>query len=110
MMLPDTRIMCNKAECRTCGDIIESRHRHDYVTCSCSSISIDGGKDYLKRVGNVIVDLIDLSEHERYFRKPYEWSARDEDVEKWMIENGFPLDGNWDIEHYTLYKLTWGDW
>lgn len=32
-----------RAKCRKCNEIIESKHRHDYVTCSCGEISIDGG-------------------------------------------------------------------
>ena len=43
------RIIENKAKCLKCGDIIESIDRHDYVQCSCGNISVDGGKDYLKR-------------------------------------------------------------
>jgi len=42
-------IKSNKARCTVCGDIIESKHRHDYVSCKCGAISVDGGKDYLKR-------------------------------------------------------------
>lgn len=43
------RIVKNAAKCLKCGDIIESIHRHDYVTCSCGNISVDGGTDYLRR-------------------------------------------------------------
>lgn len=43
------KIIKNKAKCLKCGDIIESIDRHDYVQCSCGNISVDGGKDYLKR-------------------------------------------------------------
>jgi hypothetical protein len=25
----------SKAKCKNCGDIIESKHRHDFVTCTC---------------------------------------------------------------------------
>ena len=39
----------NKAKCLKCGDIIESKHRHDFVTCKCGNISVDGGRDYHKR-------------------------------------------------------------
>lgn len=48
------KIIENKAKCLLCGDVIESVNRHDYVTCSCGNISVDGGKDYLRRcfVGN----------------------------------------------------------
>lgn len=42
--------MRNRAKCRLCGDIIESFHRNDYVTCQCDEISIDGG-DHMFRCG-----------------------------------------------------------
>lgn len=29
----------NRAECLNCGDIIESKFRHDFVTCSCFDTS-----------------------------------------------------------------------
>ncbi|MBR1603549.1 MAG: DUF1653 domain-containing protein [Synergistaceae bacterium] len=44
-----TAIITNKAKCNICGDIIESRHRHDFKTCSCGNVSVDGGLDYLRR-------------------------------------------------------------
>lgn len=45
-------IILNQAKCLRCGDIVTSTHRHDFVWCSCESIAVDGGKDYLRRVGN----------------------------------------------------------
>jgi hypothetical protein len=39
----------NKAKCLKCGDIIISKNRHDYVTCSCGNLSVDGGSWYCKR-------------------------------------------------------------
>lgn len=42
-------ITSNKARCLKCGDIIESTHRHDFQTCSCGNLSVDGGHDYLRR-------------------------------------------------------------
>lgn len=63
--------MKNRAKCKKCESIIESFHRHDYVTCACGEISVDGGQDYYRcratdwnnflRVddeGNVIVPVI----------------------------------------------------
>jgi hypothetical protein len=38
--------MRNRAKCRLCNDIIESTHVHDYKTCSCGEISVDGGNEY----------------------------------------------------------------
>ena len=42
----------NRARCKKCGDVIESEYRHDFVTCTCGAISVDGGDDYSRRVGN----------------------------------------------------------
>ncbi len=39
----------NAARCLRCKDVIVSRHRHDFVTCSCGNVSVDGGKDYRRR-------------------------------------------------------------
>lgn len=39
----------NKVACAVCGDILVSSYRHDWVTCSCDSIYIDGGDDYWRR-------------------------------------------------------------
>lgn len=33
-------------KCLHCGDVIQSTFRHDFQTCSCGSISVDGGGDY----------------------------------------------------------------
>lgn len=38
--------MRNRAKCRLCGDIVESKHQHDYVSCSCEEIAVDGGNAY----------------------------------------------------------------
>lgn len=46
------KILCNKIKCKKCGDIIESKNRHDFVSCKCGSVAVDGGNSYLKRIGN----------------------------------------------------------
>ena len=45
-------IIQNAVTCMSCGDFIVSKHRHDFVTCTCGSISVDGGQAYLRRVGD----------------------------------------------------------
>ena len=55
------KILVNKIRCLKCGDVLESKHRHDFKSCSCKSISIDGGHDYLRRVGD-LKSYEDLSE------------------------------------------------
>lgn len=53
-------IVLNKVKCLACGEELESRHRHDYKTCSCDQQTmVDGGLDY-GRYGGVSLDLIEL--------------------------------------------------
>lgn len=48
-----TVLIKNAVRCKRCGSVIESKHCHDFVTCSCGDCSVDGGLDYLKRCGNL---------------------------------------------------------
>ena len=54
------KIECNKIKCKKCGDIIESKSVHDFKWCACKAVAVDGGHDYLRRVGS-IEDIEDLS-------------------------------------------------
>jgi hypothetical protein len=40
--------MKNRAKCKLCKDIIESFALHDFVSCKCGEISVDGGPHYYK--------------------------------------------------------------
>ena len=42
-------IKSNKARCKRCGDIIESKKRYDWIDCSCGQVSVAGGLEYIKR-------------------------------------------------------------
>ena len=51
--------------CLSCKDIIYSVMRHDFRSCTCGKVSVDGGKDYFKisykpraRWKQVTVDLL----------------------------------------------------
>ena len=55
------KIVINKIKCINCGDILESKTPNDFKRCSCGKVAIDGGRDYLKRIGNE-ADYIELSE------------------------------------------------
>lgn len=64
------KIKHNKIRCKLCGDIIESKSRHDFVWCKCGACAVDGGHDYLKRVWKPIADdphdvFEELSEEEK---------------------------------------------
>lgn len=63
-MVTKTRevVLINKCQCKLCGDIIESKHGHDFVWCRCGEIFTDGGTNYLRRGANDLSNIIDLSE------------------------------------------------
>ena len=58
------KIYSNKIKCNFCGDVIESKHRHDFETCKCGRVSVDGGHDYLRRCFKEEGDYEELSEYE----------------------------------------------
>lgn len=71
-------ILVNSAQCRTCGDVVTSTSRHDFVMCSCKSVFVDGGFSYIRRGGDpenikdlsVFFDLFTINDrfsaHQRY--------------------------------------------
>ena len=52
----------NRCKCKHCGDVIESKHVHDFVNCKCGKIFTDGGTEYIRRGYVHPTDIIDLSE------------------------------------------------
>lgn len=56
----------NRVRCKRCDTVIESKHRHDFVTCKCGDISVDGGQSYSKRA----------------FRPGAEWEELGDNVER----------------------------
>lgn len=60
-MVIEDRLIVNRAQCLRCGEILISKYTHDFVTCSCGSLSVYGGQDYLKRCYNNDRDVLELS-------------------------------------------------
>lgn len=59
------KVIKNSAACALCGEILESKHVHDFQRCLCGAIFIDGGKDYI-RWGGEPQNFIDMSVVEEY--------------------------------------------
>ncbi len=60
-----SEVKINKCRCKKCNDVIESKHVHDFVSCSCGGIFTDGGREYIRRGwkgGNIDDWIEDLSE------------------------------------------------
>ena len=47
MMLIQNQVLCKK-----CGDEPFSGSVHDFSACKCGAIAVDGGLEYLRRVGD----------------------------------------------------------
>lgn len=54
-------IFLNQAVCRQCGDLVRSKNRHHFATCSCGEISVDGGSHYRKRAAMNLDNIIECS-------------------------------------------------
>ncbi len=59
------KLLLNAIRCMACDQIIQSTHRHDFKHCKCGKVAVDGGLEYIRRVGHL--DLIEE-------RCAYEWS------------------------------------
>ena len=65
------KLVRNRIKCNLCGDVIESKHRHDFVTCRCGCVSVDGDLDYARRCFiHSKNDYTDLSEYAEE-KQPY---------------------------------------
>jgi len=60
--------MGQRIRCKKCGDIIMSRHRHDFVRCRCGSIAVDGGNDYTRVCGKTEnYELVETTDRRDYW-------------------------------------------
>jgi hypothetical protein len=48
MAYETTVIIRSRAQCLSCGDVVESVHRHDFVQCRCGALFLDGGTSYVR--------------------------------------------------------------
>ena len=47
-LVAERRLLHNRARCKICDQVIESRFAHDFVTCREGHIFVDGGRDYIR--------------------------------------------------------------
>lgn len=50
----------NRVQCNKCKSVIESTHVHDFVTCLCRHVSVDGGRDYFRRAWEGEADYTEM--------------------------------------------------
>ena len=81
----EIQIILNRVQCKECGEVLTSYHRHDYKTCSCyNETMVDGGTDY-QRYGGKDLSLVDtrstvyLSDNHELNRSAAHWGNRGKD-------------------------------
>ena len=50
-MSMEYKILVNRIKCKKCGEILESSTVHDFKSCKCGAVAVDGGHNYLRRCG-----------------------------------------------------------
>ena len=56
-----SKLVRNAIKCKLCGEVIESTHRHNFVTCGCGNCSVDGGLDYQRIICNNLETVENIS-------------------------------------------------
>jgi hypothetical protein len=51
------QLIVNRVQCDYCNDIIISYHIYDFKYCKCNKTAVDGGIDFLKRVGDKYTEM-----------------------------------------------------
>ena len=54
-------LLRNSIKCNHCNDEIESKHVHDFVTCKCGKVAVDGGLNYSKTMFTSLSDFTNTS-------------------------------------------------
>lgn len=69
-----SRLTRNVLQCLLCEDVIESKHRNDFQSCSCGNVFVDGGLDYCR------VGVRELNGPEPTMRSLCEYEDKGEDM------------------------------
>jgi len=54
----------NRVKCLVCGEVLESKYRHDFQMCSCENQTFtDGGTDYFRRGGMDMMKVLSIPDN-----------------------------------------------
>ena len=60
-------------KCKKCLEVIESKEYHDYKSCSCMAVAIDGGIKEGNRILGNVSDIEDLRMYSAIIQKKRVW-------------------------------------
>jgi hypothetical protein len=96
------KILKNQARCKKCGDAPVSAHVHDYRSCKCGAMAVDGGKEYIRRSAE---DFDFVEELSVFLPQPAHEVIVDAIVRD--IKNNRSLKARYVALHATKSSLRW---
>jgi len=93
----EREIVVNRVKCGYCGDILISRHRHDFVMCSCEKTFTDGGDDYL-HIGGDNYENLSLYSNSDF-----------SEIREYLSRGGRGKDGKQELKYVPLKDMS-NDW
>ncbi len=95
-------IILNRIQCNACLDIITSYHQHDYHSCKCDLVSVDGGRAYLKRSYKCLD-----AEGGRPYTDLSVWSSADFESIRWCLMRGSRgKNGDQPLTYVSLAEIS----
>lgn len=99
-MATEPIILVNRAKCKLCEQTVQSNSVHDYVTCVCGNLSVDGGTYYLKR---------GFKEQDSYIELSVYSDADFKDIRIHLCRGGRGKNGKQPLKYVPLYEID-DDW
>lgn len=66
-----SKILSNQRYCNYCKESIFSQNRHDYKTCRCGEVMVDGGMEYIRQsIAGKSLNITISDEHFNMLMKP----------------------------------------
>lgn len=93
----ERKLILNRIQCLNCKDVIISHHRHDYVTCTCGNVSLDGGLSYRRLICNDDGCYTDLAV---YSDAPFK------EIRKYYHRGGHGKDGKQPLKWVPLNEMN----
>jgi len=91
----------NRAKCGNCGDIVESLHQHDFVSCSCYKLGTTGLDEYaikyhskgetVKRTDGITA-IVPGIDYDALYADP-EYLKRQKGLHGFFLDGGVGVDG-----------------
>lgn len=93
----ERRLVVNRAECLLCGDVLISKHRHDFVSCKCGNVSIDGSTSCPRSI---------VSDREHYLNCSLYTDSDFKEIRQHVYRGSYGADGKQPFEWIRLCDMS----